>query len=225
MPCPACPPAGAPWSSGLVLGNICGVRTFVLASHTAPLDRDFSLTDLPGGAGRLDILCRCAVETFLLSHGIRKDARLHLAIRDQIVISMYGDRLRHLNPDERSTAALLRRALAAGDGLTLGQCEETTSGILVRRASLEELLQGLREEGCYLILLDEAGVPLPRARLPDSPAFILSDHRAFEPEELALVGKLPRVSVGPRWLHGHQCITLVHSELDQREAGWINGLD
>ncbi len=206
-----------------MLSTIRVVRTFVVVSHTAPVDGDFPLTDLPGAAGRLDILCRCAVETFLLSHGIRKDARLFLVIRDQLVISMEGHRLRHLNPDERSTAALLRRALARGVTLGPGERGESTSGIAVRRAGLAELVQALREEGTYLVLLDEEGVPISQAPLPANPAFILSDHREFEPKELSLLAKLPRLSVGPRWLHGHQCITLVHSELDQREAGWTTG--
>ncbi len=208
-----------------MLGTISDMRTFVVVSHTAPLDGEFSLTDLPGGAGRLDILCRCAVETFLVSHGIRKDARLYLVIRDVLVITLDGERLRHLNPDERSTAALLRRALSQGQDLAPGETRKSTSGISVWRAGLAEVLRSLKEEGSDLILLDEGGVPLPQARLPVRSAFIMSDHREFEPEELALVEKLPRVCVGPRWLHGHQCITLVHSELDQREAGWTSGLD
>ncbi|MFO8034255.1 MAG: tRNA (pseudouridine(54)-N(1))-methyltransferase TrmY [Candidatus Bipolaricaulota bacterium] len=200
------------------------MRTFVVVSHTAPLNGDFSLTDLPGGAGRLDILCRCAVEAFLVSHGIRKDTRLYFSIRDQLVVTMEGERLRHLNPDERSTAALLRRALARGSVVGPGETVESTSGISVERAGLAKLLQALREEGRYLILLAESGVPLLQAPLAGHPAFILSDHCEFEPEERELLDELPRVSVGPRWLHGHQCITLVHSELDQREAGWTSGL-
>ncbi len=201
------------------------MRTFVVVSHTVPLDGDFSLSDLPGGAGRIDILCRCAVETFLLSHGIRKDTVLHLVVRDQLVITLQGDRLRHLNPDERSTAALLRRALTRGEGLAPQDTVESTRGITVRRAGLAELLAELDRGGARPILLDEAGVLLARSPLPGHPAFVLSDHREFEPEERETLASLPRVSVGPRWLHGHQCITLVHAELDQREAGWKNGYD
>ncbi len=199
------------------------MRTFVVVSHTVPLDGDFSLSDLPGGAGRIDILCRCAVETFLVSHGIRKDAVLHLVIRDRLVITLRGDRLRHLNPDERSTAALLRRALTRGAELATDDEIASTQGISVRRAGLAGLLQEINRAGARPMLLDEDGVLLARSPMPEHPAFVLSDHREFEPEERALLASLPRVSVGPRWLHGHQCITLVHAELDQREAGWKNG--
>ncbi len=197
----------------------------MVVSHTVPLDGDFSLSDLPGGAGRIDILCRCAVETFLLSHGSRKDAVLHLVVRDQLVITLRGDQLRHLNPDERSTAALLRRALTRGVGLATDEEVPSTRGITVRRAGLAGVLRELDREEARPMLLDEAGVLLARSPMPGHPAFVLSDHREFEPEERALLAPLPRVSVGPRWLHGHQCITLVHAELDQREAGWKNGCD
>jgi len=172
----------------------------------------------------LDILCRCAVEAFLLSHGIRKDARLHLVIRDQFVITLEGQRLRHLNPDERSTAALLRRALALGGELRLGESARSTAGINVCRTGLAELLEELQAAGAALVLLDEGGEPLRSAPLAEHAAFVLSDHRDFAPQELELLDGVQRVSVGPKWLHGHQCITLVHSELDQREAGWTNGL-
>jgi len=171
----------------------------------------------------LDIACRCAVETFLLSHGIRKDTLLHITIRDQFVITMEGARLRHLNPDERSTAALLRRALSQGAELEPGAYARSTAGISVRRTGFAELLEELRRAGTSLVLLDEGGVPLRQAQLAEPPAFILSDHRDFEPNELELLQGVQRLSVGPKWLHGHQCITLVHSELDQREAGWISG--
>lgn len=139
------------------------------------------------------------------------------------MITLRGDRLRHLNPDERSTAALLRRALTRGAELATDDEIASTQGISVRRAGLAGLLQEINRAGARPMLLDEDGVLLARSPMPEHPAFVLSDHREFEPEERALLASLPRVSVGPRWLHGHQCITLVHAELDQREAGWKNG--
>ncbi len=190
-----------------------------MVSHTAPLDGEFSLSDLPGGAGRLDVLCRAATEAFLVSHGIRKEVVLHLAIRDQLTISLWGPRLRHLNPDERSTGALLREALRAARGLPPGEERPSTPGITVRRIGLATLLADLRAAGAAPVVLDEGGEPMRTARIPDHPALILSDHQDFTPSESALLAPFPRISVGPVVLQGHQCITLVHNELDLREAG------
>jgi len=199
------------------------VRAFIVVSHTAPLDGGFSLSDLPGGAGRIDILCRCATEAFLLSHGIRKEVRLYLLIRDRLTIELQGSRLRHLNPDERSTAALLRRALTRAQGLSPGEDAESTPGIRVRWEGLKGLLSRVEGNGFRPVVLAEDGAFLRTSPLPDWPAFILSDHHDFTPEELELLAGYPKISVGPLSLHGHQCITLVHNELDLREAGWRAG--
>ncbi|MCX7750626.1 MAG: tRNA (pseudouridine(54)-N(1))-methyltransferase TrmY [Candidatus Bipolaricaulota bacterium] len=194
------------------------MRTFVVVSHTVPLDGEFSLSDLPGGAGRIDVLCRAAGDAFLLSHGIRKDVALHFVVRDQVTISLWGPRLRHLNPDERSTAALLREALRAGRDLPPGAEREATPGITVRSGGLAALLAHLQGEGIEPVVLDERGEPLRGVPIPRQPAFVLSDHRDFTPEEEELLAPYPKVSVGPLVLQGHQCITLVHNELDLRGA-------
>ena len=190
-----------------------------MVSHTVPLEGEFSLSDLPGGAGRLDVACRAANDAFLVSHGIRKEVALHLVVGDQITISLWGLRLRRLNPDERSTGALFREALRAGRDLPVGEERPSTPGITVRRIGLAGLLDDLRTAGSAPVVLDEGGDPLRTAPIPEQPAFILSDHQNFTPAEHALLAGLPRVSVGPRVLQGHQCITLVHNELDLREAG------
>lgn len=189
-----------------------------MMGHAVPLEGEFSLSDLPGGAGRLDVLCRAANDAFLVSHGIRKDVALHLVIRDQITISLWGLRLRHLNPDERSTGALFREALRAGHNLPPGEEKPSTPGVTVRRLGLAGLLDDLRAAAIVPVVLDEGGDPLRGAPVPEEPAFILSDHQNFTTAENALLAGLPRIAVGPRVLQGHQCITLVHNELDLREA-------
>lgn len=199
------------------------MRAFLVVSHTAPLNGDFSLSDLPGGAGRLDVLCRCATEAFLISHGIRKEVRLYFNIQNRLTLELVGERLRHLNPDERSTAALLRRALSRAQAISPGERAQSTPGIWVTWESLAKLLSRAQRAGLNPILLWEEGSPLRSSPLPNEPLFILSDHQDFTPGELELLAPFPKISLGPRALHGHQCITLVHNELDLREAGWIAG--
>jgi len=191
---------------------------FVVVSHTAPLDGEFSLSDLPGGAGRLDVLCRAATDAFLVSHGIRKDVGLHVVVRDQLTISLWGPRLKRLNPDERSTGGLFREALRTARDLPPGEERGSTPGITVRGLGLAKLLDEMRATGTVPVLLDEGGQPLRTAPLPATPGFVLSDHQDLTLAESALLANLPRVSVGPTVLQGHQCITLVHNELDLREA-------
>ncbi|MDY7081623.1 MAG: tRNA (pseudouridine(54)-N(1))-methyltransferase TrmY, partial [Halobacteria archaeon] len=80
------------------------MRKFVVLGHTAPTEPDFTLNDLPGSAGRLDVLCRCVNSSFFLSHSLREDVRLYLVLQGEITLRFEGRELQHLNPDERSTA-------------------------------------------------------------------------------------------------------------------------
>src|SRR4030042_6619995 len=108
------------------------MRRFVILGHKVPVSGDFTLNDLPGSAGRLDVLCRAVGASLFVSHGIRRDTEVVLLIQDSVEIRIAGDRVRRLNPDERSTAALLQQALQQATDEEL----QASPGILVARSSL-----------------------------------------------------------------------------------------
>jgi len=194
------------------------MRVFIVLGHTAALRPDFTLNDLPGSAGRLDILCRCVTASFCLSHSIRRQVNVYLILQDQITIRLDGRYLRHLNPDERSTGALLQKALQKIERAAPDLPEElrNTPGIYISRRGLAEILAQLRQQVEQIIWLHEGGRDLRAAELGQSLAFVLSDHRDFSPEEEALMGEFARLSLGPQILHADHCITIVHNELDRR---------
>jgi tRNA (pseudouridine54-N1)-methyltransferase len=191
------------------------MRTFAVVGHLAPTGDGFTLDDLPGSAGRMDILCRCVNAALSVSHGIRKDAEIHLILlgppsppKD---VLLQGSGVRSMSPDERSTAALVRKALALPVGESF---RESSPGILVRRAGLP----GLVARGGYVVLSEDGR---DMRTLPDlSGAFLLSDHLDFTAEEEEVISGLPRISVGPRVLHADHAITVLQNELDRREAKW-----
>lgn len=191
------------------------MRAFAVVGHLAPTGDGFTLDDLPGSAGRMDILCRCVSAALALSHGIRRDAEIHLLLLGPPLppkeVLIRGDSVRSLSPDERSTAALVRKALALPVGESF---RESTPGILVRRMGLAGLLAG----GRYAVL-SEDGADV-RGQEPLPPSFILSDHLDFTEGEEALLAGLPRISVGPVVLQADQAITVLQNELDRREAAW-----
>ena len=197
-------------------------RAFVVLSHTGPLTPDFPLADLPGSAGRLDILCRCATEAFLLSHGIRRDVRLYFVIRGKLLVRLEGRTIRYLNPDERSTAALIRKAIAAAQGARPGEWVPSTPGIHARWGDLAHVREELEGEGFSPYMLEEGGDFIRKVTFPARAAFFLSDHRDFTPEDREALAGLPRISLGPHSLQAQTCIALVHNELDLREAGWTS---
>jgi len=189
------------------------MRRFVILGHKAPITSDFQLNDLPGGAGRLDILCRAIGASLFLSHGIRRDVETMLLLQNAVRIRISGEHVKRLNPDERSTAALIRRAL---DALSDEEVR-STPGILVSPATLAGTIDLLAEAGAEPLVLHEDGEPAESFAFPEHPAFILSDHMDFSDEDEAALEGLPRISLGSTALHTSQAITIVNYLLDQRE--------
>jgi len=193
------------------------MRNFIVVGHKATTTPNFSLEDIPGTSGRLDILCRAVTAAFVISHGIRKDVCVYLILLGGEVpktIHLRGETLRHLNPDERTTAALLKKALALP---ATAEWAMSTSGIFVRTGNLTELLAYLKD--VKLIYLREDGADirgLDTGSLSGEAAFILGDHTGMTPEEEALIEQAGAkvVSLGPTSLHADHCIVLLNWFLD-----------
>jgi tRNA (pseudouridine54-N1)-methyltransferase len=191
------------------------MRQFIVVGHDVPTTADFALEDLAGGAGRLDVLCRCVSAAFFLSHDIREAVRVHLVLGDEYAVVFEGRDLRRLNPDERSTAALVRRALERRDEAVGRQSVETTPGVSIVRRNFEAVLDVASEAGT-VVQLHENGKPVVETSMPEHPVFVLSDHRDFSDREAASLAAVAdhRVRLGPKPLHANHAITVAHNYLD-----------
>ena len=191
------------------------MRQFIVIGHDAPTTADFSLDDLPGGAGRLDVLCRCVNSSFFLSHALRENVRTHLVLQDEFTVRFEGGELRRLNPDERSTAALIRTALEHRDEAIGHQEVESTPGVYLSRRGVSDLLERISSAG-PVVQLHEDGEPAVDVSPPENPTFVLSDHRNFaEAEANRLEGVAEfRLRLGPKRLHADHAITVAHNWLD-----------
>jgi tRNA (pseudouridine54-N1)-methyltransferase len=191
------------------------MRQFIVLGHDAPTTPDFSLDDLAGSAGRLDVLCRCVNSAFFLSHDIREDVRVHLVLGDEVTIRFEGSELRRLNPDERSTAALIRGALEVKDE-AIGHMEaEGSPGVYLSKRGFEAVLEEAAHAGT-VVQLHEDGDPVVDVEPPEDPVFVLSDHHDFEAGEAELLDGAAdrRVRLGSELLHGDHAITVAHNYLD-----------
>ena len=195
------------------------MRTFVVVGHKATTLPNFSLEDIPGTSGRLDILCRSVTSAFVLSHGIRKDVLVYLVLlggEPPKTIRLVGETLRHLNPDERTTAALLKKALAVQ---ATPEWAMSTSGIFVRTGGLPELLEDLKPRSVRLVYLKEDGKDI-RCLNDESQeretAFVLGDHTGMTEEEEALLALAGAevVTLGPASLHADHCIVVTNWLMD-----------
>src|SRR3954468_10373902 len=91
------------------------MRRFVVIGQKAIASPDFSLTDLPGTSGRLDVLLRCLRAALLVSHGLRRDTIVYLVLLGgegaPRVLRVDGSAIRFVRPDERALALLVQKAL------------------------------------------------------------------------------------------------------------------
>lgn len=193
------------------------MRRFIVVGHNAVTSGDFKLDDLAGSAGRLDILLRCVNSAFFLSHAIRKDAEIYLVLLGEpnppVTVRFSGAEVRYLNPDERSTGALVRNAI-----LKLGEGEVRSSpGVYVTRRSFADVVADLAEKS-ELVYLKEDGEDVRTKGFAEDVTFVLSDHHDLSPEEEAvLLSHSPSViRLGPASYHADHCIVLMNAELDRR---------
>jgi tRNA (pseudouridine54-N1)-methyltransferase len=191
------------------------MTSFAIIGHLARTDGGFSLNDLPGSGGRMDVLCRCVNASLFLSHDLRRDVDCHLILCGEPAgpktVKFSGALVRSLSPDERSAGALVKKVIDTPCG---SEFREAAQGVFIRKGGLERLLTEHR-----FAVLDEKGTDIRKATdLTD--AFILSDHLNFTDTEEALLRDCPRYSVGPKCLHADHTITVLHNELDRRTASW-----
>lgn len=193
-----------------------------MLGHRAITSADFKLDDLCGSTGRLDILLRCVNSAFFLSHAIRKDVEIVLMLLGEPsppkTIRIDGSAVKYLNPDERSTAALIRNAL-----LQKGEGERRCSpGIFVSERDYGEVLSNISKDS-RIFYLKEDGQDIRDVEFADDNTFVLGDDQDLTPEEEdILMDYEPRkISLGPISYHADHCITLVNNELDRR-AGRSN---
>jgi tRNA (pseudouridine54-N1)-methyltransferase len=196
------------------------VRSFILVGQTAVGSPDFSLDDLPGSSGRLDILLRALQSALLISHGLRRDTLAYLVLLGTpgcpSVVRVDGRVAEFLRPDERSLGGRIKNAL--GWKSIRQDFSEDRQGIAVARGGIELAIADL--EGSTPFVLEEAGVDVRAAELTaEHPTFFVGDHLGFDRGTRERIERLgaTAISVGPIRLHADQAIVVLHNELDRRE--------
>jgi tRNA (pseudouridine54-N1)-methyltransferase len=192
------------------------MRQFILYARKAVTGPDFSLDDLPGSGGRMDLVARCIANALWISHALRRDSCIHVVASGSphppVVISFYGDRLSGVSPDERNIAAWIKIALAS---------KRRNPGIRVRKISFQQLIEELAaEEGSLFYILHEKGRAISDMELEPDAVFILGDHLGLPRNEEKFVERFEheKLSLGTTSYLASQCITVLHYELDMQKG-------
>ena len=205
------------------------MRTFIIIGHRVKTSGDFNLNDLCGSTGRLDVLLRCINTAFFVSNNIRRDVEVYLVLLGEPeppkTIHLIGSELKYLNPDERSTGALIRNALMKE---IKNEEIKSTPGIYVSGKTFEEVLKDLnqivylKEEGednrRKIVYLKEDGGDIRQMDFQNDAVFVLGDEKDLTEDEEKTLEKYnaKTVSLGQTKLHASHCITLVNNEMDRR---------
>ncbi len=193
-------------------------RGFLIVGNKA-VTKPFSLNDLAGSAGRMDILCRFIAQALFISHGIRKNVEVYLLLLGEPeppkAIKIVGKEVKTMAPDERNIAGLIRKALKI-------ECNKnwkrSTSGIYISKKNLKELLDELANR-YKIVYLKETGKDIRNfvKQIDKDCLFILGDHLGLSEEQERIVKNYASevISVSPISLQADQCVVIVHYELDR----------
>ena len=189
-------------------------KIFILKASKAKTSKDFSLNDLPGDGGRMDIVARCVNSAFFLSHDLRKDTEFIVTLDGEpnphVTLRFVGNKLKYLSPDERCIGGLIKKAL---ENVTDKEIE-STPGIFLSKKSFSEVIT---EIGPEIIYLHEEGEDIQNMPFDsDIICFVLGDHTGLSQDDEALLKTAKRVSISPMVLHADHCIIIVHNVFDRK---------
>jgi len=190
------------------------MKQFILYTSKAVTSPDFSLDDLPGSGGRMDLVARCISNALWISHDLRRDSCIHVVAcgspNPPVVISFYGDRLRDVSPDERNIAAWIKKALAK---------KRKNPGINIRKLSFQQLVEELASDGNFFYILHEQGRDISEVKLKVDSVFVLGDHIGLPEKEEKFVAQFEhdKISLGTTSYLASQCVTVLHYELDKKQ--------
>jgi len=194
-------------------------RFFVVIGNRA-VTAPFRLNDMPGSAGRMDIMCRCVAQALFISHGIRRDTSVCLVLKGEPdppkSILIRGDSVRYLAPDERNVGGIIRKALSLS--LT-NEWIKSTPGVYVARKDIGDILKEIKKD-FRILYLREDGIDIRKSRFGEKTAFVLGDHIGLTEKDEKVVLRFADsiVKLSPISLQADQCIVITHYELDRLKS-------
>jgi tRNA (pseudouridine54-N1)-methyltransferase len=194
------------------------MRTFILFARKARSDSNFSIEDLPGSGGRMDLVARCITAALWLSHNIRDDARIYVVLNGPgnppVTVCFDGSKIQKVSTDERATAMWIKKMLEEKFDK---EWHTTYNGIMVARKSFQDIVKELKDSKFYV--LHENGESIGNVKIEGDPVFILGDHLGIPDKDESFVFRYnaEKVSLGKQVYLASSCISVINWVLDQKD--------
>ncbi|MGQ9723689.1 MAG: tRNA (pseudouridine(54)-N(1))-methyltransferase TrmY [Candidatus Jordarchaeum sp.] len=194
-------------------------RVFILKASKTRTDNKFTIKDLPGSGGRMDLVCRCILSALLLSKTHRVDTVFYAVLegppRPPLTIEVDGEKVKALPRDELQLASVLRGVLDPG-------ASSFPPGFKLINKNFQEIIEEqINKSEIYLLhktgnstnkILSE----IQKIKKPQI-TFILGDHIGLSQNdfEYLMEKKIEPLNLGKKEYLGSHCIFLVHEKLNR----------
>ena len=197
------------------------MRTFVLRARAAPTDSQ-RLLAFVGKQAHTEILAHTLMNAIFVAQSHRADVVVYLVLESTAdfsrTIRFDANAMHDLGGfDERALLGKVAQALDASRGMGKDQALSVESGVTVRTASFERLVQELAEDH-QLFVMDRKGNPIRDQHFQGDPCFLLTDHIPMPKKTFHSLERLgaKKIALGSKMLFASQCVVVIHHELDQR---------
>jgi tRNA (pseudouridine54-N1)-methyltransferase len=200
------------------------MRVFLLRARSAPTDSQKLLAAV-GKEAHPEILAHTLMNAIFVAQSHRPDVVVYLVLEStedySRTIVFEANEMSDIGGfHEAALLGKIARALDASKGMRKEESRVVEPGITVRTLSFERLVVELAEH-FPLFLMDKKGTPIREQNFEQPHAcFLLTDHIPMPKKVFNSLERLgaKKIALGQRMLFASQCVTLIHSELDQRQS-------
>lgn len=199
------------------------MRVFILRARKGPTS-PAAVGKAMGYPDHFEVIAHSVVSALMISKHTRDDVVFHVVLEGSpvppVTVAFDAASMGSLGGfDEATIAGVFRRILKPAAGLIKDERLEVEPGIWLHKISFEALIKGLSAK-MPIYLLDKKGEDIRSVEFAGDCTFIFTDHIPMQKKTLSLLKRLGvrGLSLGPKVLFAAHCITLVHNELDRREA-------
>ncbi|MBU0930095.1 MAG: hypothetical protein KJ623_03400 [Nanoarchaeota archaeon] len=166
-------------------------------------------------AGRLDIVCHMIINTFYLSHDIRKNVKLDLILNGppdppKHIEFVYDE---NLPISKKDVAGLLKRILYK---YKKGIKSQPFPGCFIEKKSFMKVIEELKGRNIYL--LDKKGEDIDKIEIKENPIFIIGDEDGIpkKDKKVLLKNNVIPINIGPEVYFASHVAVILNNYLDKK---------